>query len=111
MTNGCDSVVTTKLVVDECPLLIWFPNAFTPDGNGVNDFFKPIGKDIIKYHLQIFDRWGSLDFQSTDINKGWDGTVKGVIAPPDVYTYIVVFESISYPGVVHKEKGTFNLIR
>jgi gliding motility-associated-like protein len=111
LATGCDSIVTTTLQVDECPLLIWFPNAFTPDGDGRNDFYKPVGKDITNYRIQIFDRWGALTFQSTDINKGWDGTVKGEFAMPDIYTYIAVFETTSYPGVTHHEKGTFMLLR
>jgi gliding motility-associated-like protein len=111
MATGCDSIVTTTLEIKDCPLLLWFPNAFTPDGDGVNDFFRPVGTDIAKYTLQIYNRWGNMIFESSNILTGWDGTVKGSYALPDVYTFVVVFESSYYPGVTHREAGSFTLVR
>lgn len=54
---------------------IYVPNAFTPDGNGVNEIFKPVleGFDEDDYTLYIFNRWGELVFESHDMNVGWDG--------------------------------------
>ena len=111
MVSGCDSIVTTNLKFEECPLLIWFPNAFTPNGDGVNDFFKPQGEHITKYLLQIYDRWGTKVFESVNINQGWDGTMNGRVAGTDVYTYDATFETLQYPGVSHRETGTFTLAR
>ena len=111
MQSGCDSIVTTNLLVKECPLLIWFPNAFTPNGDDVNDEFKPVGVNITSYTLQIFNRWGALVFISNDINAGWDGRVKGRAAEPDVYTFIVTYESRNFPGETHRETGTLTLAR
>ena len=54
------------------PVSVYIPNAFTPDGDGLNDIFIPVGKGITEYTLQIFDRWGELIFQSSYFNKGWD---------------------------------------
>ena len=109
LTTGCDSIVTTNLLVEDCPLLIWFPNAFTPNGDGLNDVFRPGGKDIIRYNMQIFNRWGALIFESGDFNVGWDGYVKGRKSAPDVYTFNSTFESRQFPGVIHREAGTFTL--
>ncbi len=109
MATGCDSVITTNLSVRDCPLLIWFPNAFTPNGDGLNDFFRPVGTNITKYKLLIFDRWGALIFESADISTGWNGYVNGRAAAPDIYTFHVTFETIQYPGETHREKGTFLL--
>jgi len=109
MVSGCDSVVTTNLQVDDCPLLIWFPNAFTPNGDGLNDLYRPIGKYITRYSLRIYDRWGGLIFESGDITFGWDGLIKGTEAGPDVYTYHAIFESSQFPGVTHRNMGTFTL--
>ena len=55
---------------------IYVPNAFTPDGSGVNEIFKPVmdGFDEDKYTLYIFNRWGQLVFESHDMEVGWDGT-------------------------------------
>lgn len=65
------------------------PNAFTPDGDGHNDFFEMRvleGTAIIE-RMQIFNRWGGLVFDSTDPKARWDGTVNGQPAPSDVYLY------------------------
>lgn len=67
----------------------YVPNAFTPNGDGINDEFLPLGNAIQleTYDLQIFDRWGQQLFQSTDPAKGWDGKVGGGVAPDGVYVY------------------------
>lgn len=69
--------------------LVRVPNAFTPDGDGHNDFFEMRvleGTAIIE-RMQIFNRWGGLVFDSTDPKARWDGTVNGQPAPSDVYLY------------------------
>ena len=67
--------------------VIYIPNAFTPNGDGMNDTFGAIGEGIIEYTLQIFNRWGELIFESNDIKVQWDGVYKNDIAPIDVYVY------------------------
>ena len=59
---------------------IYVPNTFTPDGNGKNEFFKPVmdGFDEDKFTLYIFNRWGDLIFESHDMDYGWDGSFKNV---------------------------------
>jgi gliding motility-associated-like protein len=109
--NGCDSIVKTKLQFEDCPLQIWCPNAFTPNGDGVNDFFKPVGTNVAKYSLNIYNRWGALIFKSADIAEGWSGEIKGRKAEPDTYTYIVVYEGIYTPGEIHQVTGSFTLVR
>lgn len=65
------------------------PNAFTPNGDGINDFFLPLGNVIRpeRYDLAIFDRWGQQIFQTLDPSIGWDGTSGGVPVPDGVYVY------------------------
>jgi len=109
--NGCDSIITTNLAVNECSLMIWFPSAFTPNGDGLNDVFKPVSKFITQYDLQIFDRWGMLIFETNDVNTGWDGNIKGKLADPGVFNFIATFESEQYPGERQKIHGTFTLVR
>lgn len=75
---GCaDSV--TKLVEIKDEFLIYVPDAFTPDGDGINDEFRVSGNDIDTkgFELLVFDRWGELVFSSTDPAKGWNGSMKG----------------------------------
>jgi gliding motility-associated-like protein len=83
--NGCPGMDSVFL---EVPAHIYFPNAFTPDGDGVNDTFGPVGHGISEFEMQIFDRWGQEVFRTTDLEIRWDGTVNGSGAPKtDVYVY------------------------
>ncbi|MCB2194876.1 MAG: PKD domain-containing protein [Bacteroidetes bacterium] len=68
---------------------IAFPNAFTPDGFGPpeNETFKPLAEGVIEYELFIYNRWGELIFTTKDLSKGWDGTIDGEPAKPDVYVW------------------------
>jgi len=72
---------------------IWFPNSFTPDADGLNDEFLPVGVGIEDYELYIFNRWGELLFETRDEFEGWTGeTPSGVIAQSGVYVYRVTFK-------------------
>ena len=68
----------------------FIPNAFTPNGDGLNDFFQvsALYKNIT-FKMVVYDRWGQLVFQSDNIDKGWDGTYGGRYCPPDSYVWIV----------------------
>ncbi|MCC6462225.1 MAG: gliding motility-associated C-terminal domain-containing protein [Saprospiraceae bacterium] len=72
------------------PFLL-FPNAFTPDGDQVNDAFGMIVLKGLAYvaRMEIFNRWGQIVYQSTDEAATWDGTIDGKEAPADVYVYRV----------------------
>ncbi|PCJ25666.1 MAG: hypothetical protein COA97_07245 [Flavobacteriales bacterium] len=91
--------------------LFFVPNAFTPDGDGLNDVFFPKiwGMDENEYELQIFNRWGDLFFSSKDINIGWNGTFKNNPVPLGVYTWRIVLKTIDHR--IHKRVGNINLIR
>jgi gliding motility-associated-like protein len=75
-----------------------FPNAFTPSnsgpGDGIyqpgsydNNIFHPMSSGVEEYHLQIFNRWGELLFETNDIHQGWDGYYRGQAAKQDVYVW------------------------
>lgn len=83
--NGCAALDSVKL---EAPAHLYFPNAFSPDGDGVNDFFGPVGHSISEFEMSIFDRWGMEVFRTTDMQVMWDGRVNGSgTAKTDVYVY------------------------
>jgi gliding motility-associated-like protein len=109
---GSDSVYV-KLVSEEIPdFEIYVPNAFTPDGDGVNDIFSPIyeGISIFKFQISIFDRWGGQIFRSEDISIGWEGKKAGKDCPGGVYVYKIVFSVYGAPG--NQERvGTVMLVR
>ncbi len=91
-TQGCTDSVTQYIVVND-ESTFYAPNAFTPNSNGNNDVFLPKGTgwNPSRYHLWIFDRWGNMVFDTTDMNKGWDGKAKNGsdIALIDVYVWKV----------------------
>lgn len=82
---GC--VDSTSLLVQP-PSHLYMPNAFTPDGDGVNDVFGPGTHDLTSFEMTIFDRWGEVIFSTADVMKPWDGKVNGGdVATNDVYVW------------------------
>ncbi len=73
------------------PGLIFLPNAFSPDGDGLNDAFRAITSsgNIASFRMYIYNRWGVLVFESNDITRGWDGSYDGRQAPAGTYVYRV----------------------
>ncbi len=89
---------------------IFIPNAFTPNGDGVNDVFNvKLGKDAIGMDMTIFDRWGKMVFETNRIAKGWDGMYKGKEAEMSTYQYLI---KVRYRDQsVETYKGDVSLIR
>ncbi|HLG04056.1 MAG TPA: PKD domain-containing protein [Bacteroidia bacterium] len=91
---------------------IYVPNAFTPNGDGLNDNFLPSMYNIQEdtYELQIFDRWGNLIYKTDNVAQGWDGRVKNKteIAMQDVYVWKINVKDFS--GSAHQLIGHVTLI-
>ena len=90
---------------------IWVPSGFTPNGDNVNEVWKPVGVFArpASYSLVIRNRWGQEVFRTNDINKGWDGTYSnGGVAESGLYTYYIKYRSIE--DVPIEEYGYFNVI-
>jgi gliding motility-associated-like protein len=102
-----DTVVKTVIV--EADFKLYIPNAFTPNGDGLNDIFQPKGRGIQKYHLKIYDRWGSVVFESHDFMLGWDGGEKGKQLTDEVYTWRI--EAVDVGGNVKEFTGYVTLAR
>jgi gliding motility-associated-like protein len=86
--NGCLDT-TCQLIEINDEFLLYVPNAFTPDGDNINDVFNAIinGHEAESFEMMIFNRWGDLIFQSQHDNVGWDGTHKGLESKEDVYVW------------------------
>jgi gliding motility-associated-like protein len=83
------------------------PNAFTPNGDGLNDFFEAESICPIKYFkMLIYNRWGEKLYESNDITKGWDGRKNGKDCPGDSYVYVISYIVEKSPGV--EEKGVLD---
>ncbi|HXB40709.1 MAG TPA: PKD domain-containing protein [Bacteroidia bacterium] len=109
---GCKDSITKPIEVKP-GFTFYIPNAFSPNSDGVNEGFKGtgIGIDNSTYRLFIFDRWGNQIFESHDLEKVWDGTVrgKGDVVQEDVYVWKADFKD--YSGMKHEYKGTVSLIK
>ena len=109
--NNCTDTMSKVLQVHD-NLRIFIPNTFTPNGDGINDTWKPVILDYLKtgYQLSIFDRWGQRIFQTTDTEDEWDGTLSGQPAAPNtVYSYSIIVQDIA--GKEHKFTGSIKLVR
>lgn len=120
-----DVVVTTaqfcsaqfEVSIEEvCPVTIYAPNSFTPDGDGVNDVWFVYGENIVNYHLRLYNRLGEKFFESTDINTPWLGQRRDndMYVEPGVYEYLITFQYIDENGMLGEEqilKGFVTLIR
>lgn len=108
LPNGCQ-VSDRFTVVVLTDAVVMTPTAFTPNGDGLNDYFGPIGKVPDNYKLQIFNRNGETVFKSSAISQRWDGRFKGVLQPTSVFIYMIEYKDIQ--NKTHQQKGTFTLIR
>ena len=108
LANDCQLSGTFTLVVLKDALL-YFPTAFTPNGDGRNDWFGPIGKVPHEYSMLIYDRNGTLFFRSTSTYSRWDGRVNGVVQPNGIYVYLIQYKDINKKPLM--QKGTLVLLR
>ncbi len=76
---------------------IYVPNAFTPNGDGFNDEFRPSinGYEPENYTIYIFNRWGNQIFESSDLMQGWNGTYEESESPQDVYVWLILYDDLN----------------
>ena len=107
--ENTDSV--TVNFIDECDeKYIYFPTAFSPNFDGINDCFGILSPPTLSnYKMVIFNRWSENVFETNDKLNCWDGTFKGAPAPLDGYLYVVKFRGKN--GQDYESKGTVMLVR
>lgn len=107
---GCSSTVQKTIkVYSSCYLAV--PNAFTPNGDGRNDFLYPLNAiKAEKLNFRVYNRWGQLIFQTNTWKQGWDGTYKGVPQAAGVYVWFLTYVDRDYKQP-RQMKGTAALIR
>ncbi|MEQ8425968.1 MAG: gliding motility-associated C-terminal domain-containing protein, partial [Cyclobacteriaceae bacterium] len=88
---------------------IFFPTAFSPNGDKLNDQFFVSGQFIVKMELSIFNRWGELIFVTDKKDETWDGTFNGKPAAEDAYVWSAQVTDLA--GRTYKETGTVALLR
>ena len=87
---GCIITDSVHVDLENCACTVYLPNAFTPNGDGINEGFCPIFNIPAfadEYGFMIFDRWGLLIFDSNTIGEHWNGQLNNVEVPEDVYVW------------------------
>ena len=108
-TNGCGSTAH-QVIVEKGVCQLLMPNAFTPNGDGVNDLFRVKYPGFIQsFSMTIYSRWGEIIFQSNDATRGWDGTYRGV--PQKAGNYIWKINLTTKQGEKMSAVGSVMLIR
>ncbi|MEZ4775048.1 MAG: PKD domain-containing protein [Bacteroidia bacterium] len=105
--QGCPDTVWQDLLVENVTLHV--PSGFTPNADGVNDFFKVGYYGIGSLNVKIFSRWGPKIFESDDRDFLWDGTYQGVAVPEGVYVFVIT--GYGENNLKYERKGTVTLIR
>ncbi len=109
--NGCQNVFQAIVIINGL-FNLYVPNAFSPDGDGINEVFHPSGEGIdpTDYEFSIFDRWGEQIFHTKDPSEGWDGTYSGEFVKNDVYVWKLITRNI-YNGEKKDMNGSVTLLR
>jgi len=108
--SGCTS--STQIYITVIPQhQFYVPNAFTPNNDGVNDYWEAFGnkKTWLYVNAEVYDRWGEKIFESNDINFQWDGKYRGQYVTPGEYVYI--FKVVFIDDYSVTNKGTITVIR
>ena len=107
--GGCPSTYQITVCVNGESVL-WVPNAFSPNNDGINDEFIVSAFGIENFHMMIFNRWGEKVYESDDITVGWDGTYRGEEVKTDVYTYLIEYTDI-FLGIPAYKKGFVVIVK
>ena len=107
--EGCTDTASHTIIIEPV-FSIYIPNAFTPDGDGINDSFSPKGAEFTEYEMSIFNRWGEKVYQTHNVDKPWDGkSGSGSATQEGVYAYKI--RVIDFKGINHYYVGNVTLIR
>ena len=109
---GCIDTASVTISINKNPSFE-MPNAFTPDGDGLNDTFMAVGEcHVSNFRLLIVDRWGKKVFETLNYRHGWDGRIRGQYAPPDVYGWYVAYDRFKH-GSHRREvqRGSLTILR
>ena len=94
----------------EKPYALYAPTAFSPDGDGINDYFNIVGQGLTDYIIEIYNRWGQMVFKSTTLDNQWDGKFQQKNSPPGTYVYKIKTTDFGTELKLIKS-GTVSLVR
>ncbi len=110
-SDGCTDTLKDTINVEQI-FTMFIPNCFSPNGDGVNDVWRPVSEGVLTYELQIINTWGGEMFRTTDPSAGWIGDYdgNGKIAPVGIYIYRIVCTDV-YDQVIHVFKGNITIVK
>ncbi|HLV41591.1 MAG TPA: gliding motility-associated C-terminal domain-containing protein, partial [Brumimicrobium sp.] len=110
-TASCSITTTFQVSNDmgECGCFVYVANAFSPNGDGNNDFIPVRGECVNNLSFKIFNRWGNLVFETNKLNDGWDGYYKGELQNSGIYVYVL--KATLENGETVNESGDITLLR
>gem|GEM_PF-6332755 len=113
VSNGaCRKPRTFINVTEACFPIVYLPTAFSPNDDGVNDTFEIKGSRILKWQIQIFNKWGDMVYFSDRFDEQWDGTYNGSDVQAGIYTYRLLYEGeADGEALLFNKSGTIKLIR
>ncbi|MDX2247941.1 MAG: gliding motility-associated C-terminal domain-containing protein [Bacteroidia bacterium] len=114
LTNYCQTLRDSLTVgYKECDCTLFVPTAFTPNHDGVNDYFYPVFQcEMTGYQLQVFNRWGNIVFETDNPDVHWDGYSKGSASPSGVYAWRLVYQGLLNRRPVDRLlSGTVTIVR
>ena len=107
--GGQDTFSWSNEVCFDFDPVVWIPNAFSINNDGLNDDFRVVTGAIKTIEISVFNRWGELLYRSNDPTKGWDGTYQGNDCQLGVYMYLVKFTG--FDDTLYTQSGTLHLLR
>ncbi len=103
-SSGCvDTVFSWVDVIGYCEPQVYVPNAFTPNGDVVNDFFKVYAQGVDSFHVTIYSRWGNVLYESDSPGFRWDGRSNGQMMPIGSYTYRINYSYTKHGLTLNEE--------
>ena len=108
--KGCKGRDSIIVLLKDCISGFYAPTAFSPNGDGRNDVFRPLLFGRVKsYRFTVYNRWGEVIYQTTEWQRGWDGKIAGVLQNNGVFVWTCTYQLDGDP--IKTDKGTVTLIR
>ncbi len=119
--GSCMSTDSSRITGDGSGGTLYIPNAFTPNGDFLNEDFLAKGTGIASFDMSIFDRWGNLLFTSEDVSKGWSGKIQGgnyplkgdgsEVSQEDVYIWRINYTTQCFPDRKLEKMGCVSIVK
>ena len=111
LRNQNQQIVSVSNAVSvEKPYALYAPSAFSPDGDGINDFFNISGQSLSDFQIEVYNRWGQMVYKSKNISGNWNGKYNGKDLPPGTYVYKIKTISL-LSNEKYVKSGTVSLVR